>query len=179
MEYPSFKYTRFIASHFLKSAMLTDFHPFIVALFRHGKFKDSNLNESIVEPFTKAIAKAWAETFNELTFEREGSQLLSLVEELLLEIEQTAALGMQDRIRARSDSCLEEARGVMQDKLTRISASMGDRQKESSRSMAQSIQEGLSDGYEDIRQTRRRGPGSATKEKVSSATQVLIISGLR
>lgn len=92
---------------------------------------------------------------------------MGIVKELLKQVEESAALGLQDRAKLQGEQCLEEANVALKKTMDIVKDTMTKEQKEVSRCMAPHVQKQLVEGYD--RAMEERGLGSVARQKVRLA----------
>jgi hypothetical protein len=126
------------------------------ALRRHGAFRQ-DLNAELLVPFTKTLAVTWSKVFETDLFAPFESAAVKVINDLLSDVESSAAPGLKDRVRAQSELCLEEAKVALKKTLDLVQQTMQAEQKEVSRCLAPHVQGQLVDGYD--RAMEERGTG--------------------
>lgn len=91
------------------------------------------------------------------------SAALKSVQKLLKDVEDSAALGLKDRVKSQAELCLEEAKVALKKTLELVRQTMNNEQKEVSRCLAPHVQQQLVDGYD--RAMVERGRGSVARQK--------------
>lgn len=137
-----------------------------LALRRHGAWR-RDLNVDLVIPFTRNIAHSWSRVFESDLFSPFEGAALGIVKELLKQVEESAALGLQDRAKLQGEQCLEEANVALKKTMDIVQDTMTKEQKEVSRCMAPHVQKQLVEGYD--RAMEERGLGSVARQKVRLA----------
>lgn len=133
------------------------------ALRRHGAFR-RDLNVELINPFTRNIAQTWSEVFESDLFGPFERDTIDTVNELVKDVEDSAAPGLKDRARLQGEASLEEARVALRKIVDLVKETMNQEQKEVSRCLAPHVQEQLIDGYD--RAMEERGTGSVARQKV-------------
>lgn len=136
----------------------------LLALRRHGAFR-RDLNAELLAPFTKSIAVSWGKVFETDLFASLEEGTIESINKLSSEVEESAALGLKERVRQQGDLCLEEAKTALKSSLDVVRTALQNEQKEVSRCLAPLVQEELIDGYD--RAMEERGTGSVARQKVS------------
>ncbi|KAF9006452.1 hypothetical protein BDQ17DRAFT_284172 [Cyathus striatus] len=131
-------------------------------LRRHGTWR-RDFNVELVIPFTRNIAHSWGKVFESDLFAPFEASVISSIESLLKDIEESAASGLKDRAHMQAELCLGEARVALRNTLDVVRETMNNEQKEVSRSMAPHIQAQLIEGYD--RAMEERGTGSVARQK--------------
>jgi hypothetical protein len=98
-------------------------------------------------------------------FERSA---IAAINQLLRQVEDSAAFGLKDRTKIQGEVCLEEAKVAMIAILDIVKESLNSEQKEISRCLAPHVQNQLLDGYD--RAMEERGKGSVARQKVRYLT---------
>ena len=93
---------------------------------------------------------------------------MNVIQNLLADVEATAAIGLKERAKGQGELCLEEARVTLRKTLEVVSEAMNTQQKEISRCLSPHIQTQLFDGYD--RAMEERGRGSVARQKVGCAS---------
>lgn len=131
-------------------------------LRRHGEWR-RNLNEELTLPFTRNIASSWGKVFESDLFGPFEAAVNSAVNNVLAEIEDTAAPGLKDRTKIQGEACLAQAAEVLQAIMELVRTTLSDRQKDVSRCMSPHVRNQLVDGYD--RAMEERGRGSVARQK--------------
>jgi hypothetical protein len=132
------------------------------ALRRHGEFRQ-NLNIELVNPFTRNIATSWQQVFEGDLFAAFEAAALKVINKLVKDVEDSAALGLKDRVKNQADLCREEAKVALKKTLELVRQAMNNEQKEVSRCLAPHVQDQLVEGYD--RAMEERGTGSVARQK--------------
>lgn len=133
------------------------------ALRRHGAFR-RDLNVELINPFTRNIAHSWAKVFESDLFGAFESATIDTINELVKDVEDSAAHGLKDRARLQGETCVEEARVALNKTVDLVKETMNQQQKEVSRCLAPHVQEQLIEGYDTAME--ERGTGSVARQKV-------------
>lgn len=88
---------------------------------------------------------------------------MDAVDELLADVEASAAVCLKRRVRDQRELSLDEARGSLRQTLDVTRKTMDTEQKEITRALAQDVQERLALGYDHA--MKERGAGSVAREK--------------
>ena len=91
------------------------------------------------------------------------SATLKSINKLLKDVEDSAAIGLKDRVKSQAELCLEEAGVALKKTLELVRQTMNNEQKEVSRCLAPHVQDQLVDGYD--RAMEERGTGSVARQK--------------
>ena len=142
-------------------------HAYIIALRRHGDWRRS-LNEELTLPFTRNIASSWAKVFETDLMGPFGIAVKSTVNKLLIDIENTAAPGLKDRIKIQAEMSLAQASETLRATIDLVQNILTTQQKEVSRCMSPHVQSQLIDGYDQAME--ERGIGSVARQKVRKFT---------
>ena len=134
-----------------------------LALRRHGTFR-RDLNVELVNPFTRNIAHSWSKVFESDLFGPFEDATIRAINDLVKDIEDSAAAGLKDRARLQGETCVEEARVALKKTVGLVKETMNTEQKEVSRCMAPHVQEQLVEGYDTAME--ERGTGSVARQKV-------------
>ena len=135
----------------------------ISALRRHGAFR-RDLNVELINPFTRNIAHSWAKVFESDLFGPFENATIDTINELVKDVEDSAAHGLKDRARLQGETCVEEARVALNKTVDLVKETMNQQQKEVSRCLAPHVQEQLIEGYDTAME--ERGTGSVARQKV-------------
>jgi hypothetical protein len=119
----------------------------------------------LVSPLTKEIASSWAKVFESDLFGPMEKSIISIIEKLIKEVEQTSPVGLKDRCKAQGLQSIEEAQVAMKALMGKVQEQMSNEQKEISRCVAPHVRDLLLDGYEEA--MLERGIGSVARQKVS------------
>ncbi|KAJ7638747.1 hypothetical protein FB45DRAFT_988699 [Roridomyces roridus] len=133
-------------------------------LRRNGDFR-RNLNVELVNPFTRHIAKKWQEVFEADVFSPLLSAIIACIDNLISDVEKSAASGLKDRAKLQGEQCMEHARVALQKTIETVKETLNNQQKEVSRSLAPHVQGGLLDGYSEAME--HRGTGSVARQKAA------------
>jgi hypothetical protein len=133
------------------------------ALRRHGSFR-RDLNVELINPFTRNIAHSWSRVFESDLFGSYERATIDAINDLVKDVEETAAPGLKDRARLQGETCVEEARVALQKTVDLVKETMNQQQKEVSRCLAPHVQEQLIEGYDTA--MLERGTGSVARQKV-------------
>lgn len=133
------------------------------ALRRHGTFR-RDLNVELINPFTRNIMHSWSKVFESDLFGPFEDAAIRAIDDLVKEIEDSAAAGLKDRARLQGETCVEEARVALKKTVDLVKETMNTEQKEVSRCMAPHVQEQLVEGYDTAME--ERGTGSVARQKV-------------
>ncbi|PPR06571.1 hypothetical protein CVT24_001752 [Panaeolus cyanescens] len=131
-------------------------------LRRHGSWR-RDLNVELINPFTKNIASTWSKVFESDLFGDFEAETIEAINDLVKEVEQSAAQGLKDRARLQGEQSIEEARVALRNAVTAVKEAMNVQQKEVSRCLAPHVQQQLVDGYEEA--MTFRGVGSVARQK--------------
>ncbi|KAF9263480.1 hypothetical protein L218DRAFT_979928 [Marasmius fiardii PR-910] len=131
-------------------------------LRRHGCFR-RDLNSELLSPFTRNIASAWGKMFESDLFGPFEAAAVNAINKLLSDVEDSAALGLKDRVKAQGEQCLQDAKVALTNSINIVRDTMTTEQKEISRSLAPHVQEELRDGYDEALEFR--GTGSVRRQK--------------
>ncbi|KAH9844070.1 Dynamin family-domain-containing protein [Rhodofomes roseus] len=131
-------------------------------LRRHGSWRQ-DLNVELTNPFTRQIASSWQKVFEADLFASFEKSTLTVIDNLLHDVEQSAASGLKERARGQGELCLQEAKIALQKTLDVVRDTVTSQQKETSRCLAPHIQEQLFDGYDAAME--ERGTGSVARQK--------------
>ena len=142
----------------------------ITALRRHGSWR-KDLNVELVTPLTRNIAHSWSKVFEGDLFGPFEEATLGVINNLLKDVEESAASGLRERCKAQGQICLEEARVALQNTVNVVQDTLNSEQKEVSRSLAPHVQNQLREGYD--RAMEERGTGSVARQKVEIITSCL------
>lgn len=112
---------------------------------------------------TGNIATSWQQVFEGDLFGAFEAAALKVIHRLIKDVEDSAALGLKDRVRGQSDLCLEEAKVALKKTLELVRQAMNNEQKEVSRCLAPHVQNQLIDGYDLAME--ERGTGSVARQK--------------
>ncbi|THV08632.1 hypothetical protein K435DRAFT_883341 [Dendrothele bispora CBS 962.96] len=132
-------------------------------LRRHGSFR-RDLNVELLAPFTRNIATTWGAIFEQDLFAPFGVDALAVINQLLEDVEASAALGLKDRVKTQGELCREEAKVAMQKSIEVVRNTLNSEQKEISRCLAPHVQSNLLDGYDLAME--ERGTGSVARQKM-------------
>ncbi|KAJ7700013.1 hypothetical protein B0H17DRAFT_274436 [Mycena rosella] len=133
-------------------------------LRRNGEYR-RDLNVELVNPFTRNIAQKWQQVFEADIFASLLSSTVGCINEVVSDVETSAAPGLRDRARLQGESCLNEARVALDKTVETVKETLNNEQKEVSRSLAPHVQGQLLDGYEAAME--ERGKGSVARQKAS------------
>jgi len=133
------------------------------ALRRHGAFR-RDLNVELINPFTRNIAHSWSRVFESDLFGPFKKATIDTINELVKDVEESAAHGLKDRARLQGETCVEEARVALEKTVDLVKETMNQQQKEVSRCLAPHVQEQLIEGYDTAME--ERGTGSVARQKV-------------
>ncbi|KAI0773956.1 hypothetical protein C8Q74DRAFT_798482 [Fomes fomentarius] len=131
-------------------------------LRRLGSWRQ-DLNVELTNPFTRQIASSWSKVFESDLFASFEKASVEVVQNLLDDVEATAAIGLKERAKGQGELCLEEAHVALRKTLDAVSHAMSDQQKDISRCLAPHVQNQLAEGYE--RAMEERGRGSVARQK--------------
>ena len=106
------------------------------------------MNIELVNPFTRNIAASWQQVFEADLFAAFESAALGVINKLVKDVENSAALGLQDRVKTQAELCLDEARVALKKTIELVRLAMNNEQKEVSRCLAPHVQHQLVDGYD-------------------------------
>jgi hypothetical protein len=118
----------------------------------------------LLAPFTLSIAQSWCNTFQTNMFTTFEQRALTVVRNLLTEVEEDCAPGLKDYAATQAELCIEMTKVALDRALHRVTASLNLEQRELSRSMAPNVQEGLRKGYDDA--LNEKGKGCVARQKV-------------
>ena len=121
-------------------------------------------------PFTRQIASSWSKVFEADLFASFEKASTDVIQNLLVDVEASAAAGLKDRAKGQGELCMEEARIALGKTLQVVNDTMTTEQKEVSRCLAPHICDQLIDGYD--RAMEERGRGSVARQKVRSPAYV-------
>lgn len=121
-------------------------------------------------PFTRQIASSWSKVFEADLFASFEKASTDVIQNLLVDVEASAAAGLKDRAKGQGELCMEEARIALGKTLQVVNDTMTTEQKEVSRCLAPHICDQLIDGYD--RAMEERGRGSVARQKVCSLAHV-------
>lgn len=121
------------------------------------------MNVELVNPFTRNIASSWQQVFEGDLFAAFEKAATKSINNLLKEVEDSAAPGLKDRVKSQAELCLEEAGVALKKTLELVRVTMNTEQKEVSRCLAPHVQNQLVDGYD--RAMEERGKGSVARQK--------------
>lgn len=121
-------------------------------------------------PFTRQIASSWSKVFEADLFASFEEASTDVIQNLLVDVEASAAAGLKDRAKGQGELCMEEARIALGKTLQVVNDTMTTEQKEVSRCLAPHICDQLIDGYD--RAMEERGRGSVARQKVCSLAHV-------
>ncbi|KAJ7498992.1 hypothetical protein FB451DRAFT_1347396 [Mycena latifolia] len=133
-------------------------------LRRNGEYR-RDLNVELVNPFTRNIAQKWQEVFEADVFAPLLSSTVACINQLVNDVERTAASGLKDRAKVQGESCLNEARVALDKTVETVKETLNNEQKEVSRSLAPHVQGQLLDGY--LSAMGETGIGSVKRQKDS------------
>lgn len=139
-----------------------------LALRRHGSWRQ-DLNVELSNPFTRQIAGAWSKVFEADLFGGFEKATNTAIAGLMKEIEESAALGLRERVRGQGELAMEEARVALGKTINLVQDTITTQQKEVSRCLAPHVQNQLYDGYEEAMQERGRGSVARQKVDIRSA----------
>jgi len=131
-------------------------------LRRHGSWRQ-DLNVELTNPFTRQIASSWQKVFEADLFAAFEKSTLFVIDNLLKDVEESAAPGLKERARGQGELCLQEAKIALKKTMDVVRDTMSSQQKETSRSLAPHVQEQLFDGYDAAME--ERGTGSVARQK--------------
>ncbi|KAL0573914.1 hypothetical protein V5O48_008034 [Marasmius crinis-equi] len=131
-------------------------------LRRNGCYR-RDLNVELLAPFTRNIAAAWSKVFESDLFGPFEAAALKAIHDLLHDVEETAALGLKDRVKTQGELCLQDAKVALANSITVVKVAMADEQKEVSRSLAPHVQSELLDVYSQAMDFT--GTGSVKRQK--------------
>ena len=135
-----------------------------LALRRHGSWR-RDLNVELINPFTRNIAHSWSKVFESDLFASFRTSTVDVINTLIKEVEESAALGLKDRAKLQGEACIEEARVALAKAVELVKDAMNREQKETSRIMAPHVQAQLVEGYDTAME--ERGTGSVARQKVN------------
>ncbi|KAJ7507726.1 hypothetical protein B0H11DRAFT_1968347 [Mycena galericulata] len=133
-------------------------------LRRNGEYR-RDLNVELVNPFTRNIAQKWQQVFEADVFSPLLSSTIACINQLINDVERSAAPGLKDRAKLQGESCLDEARVALDKTVETVKETLNNEQKEVSRSLAPHVQGQLLDGYTEAME--HRGKGSVARQKAS------------
>jgi len=119
-------------------------------------------------PFTRNIASSWAKVFETDLMGPFGIAVISIVEKLLIDVENTAALGLRDRIKIQAEMSLAQTSETLRATIDLVQNILTTQQKEVSRCISPHVQSQLIDGYDQAME--ERGIGSVARQKVCKFT---------
>ncbi|KAK1224421.1 hypothetical protein PQX77_012717 [Marasmius sp. AFHP31] len=131
-------------------------------LRRHGCFR-RDLNVELLAPFTRNIASAWSKVFESDLFGPFEASAIKAINSLLHDVEESAALGLKDRVKIQGETCVQDAKVALTNSINVVKETMNDEQKEISRLLAPHVQTALTSGYEEALDFR--GTGSVKRQK--------------
>lgn len=85
------------------------------------------------------------------------------INKLIKDVEDSAALGLKDRVKSQAELCIEESKVALKKTLELVRTTLNDQQKNVSRCLAPHVQHQLVDGYD--RAMEERGRGSVARQK--------------
>lgn len=106
------------------------------------------MNVELVIPFTRNIASSWQQVFETDLFAAFETTTIKSINNILADVEDSAALGLKDRVKIQADLCLQEAGVALNKTLEVVRVTLNSEQKDVSRRLAPYIQEQLVDGYD-------------------------------
>lgn len=142
-------------------------YAYTIALRRHGEWR-RDLNEDLTLPFTRNIASSWAKVFETDLMGPFGIAVVSTVNKLLIDIENTAAPGLKDRIKIQAEMSLAQASETLRTIIDVVQKILTAQQKEVSRCMSPHVRSQLISGYDQAME--ERGIGSVARQKVQKFT---------
>jgi len=119
-------------------------------------------------PFTRNIASSWAKVFETDLMGPFGIAVVSTVNKLLIDIENTAAPGLKDRIKIQAEMSLAQASETLRTIIDVVQKILTAQQKEVSRCMSPHVRSQLISGYDQAME--ERGIGSVARQKVQKFT---------
>ncbi|KAG2369878.1 hypothetical protein BDR07DRAFT_1526349 [Suillus spraguei] len=131
-------------------------------LRRHGSWR-RDLNVELVTPFTRNIACSWSTLFESDLFASLSNAIMTSINQLIADVEASAAAGLKDRVHAQSSVSQEEARHALGQTMEVVKEALAKEQKEISRCLAPHVQNELTEGYNLALQ--ERGTGSVARQK--------------
>ncbi|KAG1755777.1 hypothetical protein EDB19DRAFT_1956649 [Suillus lakei] len=131
-------------------------------LRRHGSWR-RDLNVELVTPFTRNIASSWSTLFESDLFASLSDAITVCINELITDVEASAAAGLKDRVHAQGSVSQEEARHALEQTMEVVKEALVKEQKEISRCLAPHVQNELTDGYNLA--LEERGRGSVARQK--------------
>ncbi|KAJ7591152.1 hypothetical protein C8J56DRAFT_934806 [Mycena floridula] len=131
-------------------------------LRRHGSWR-RNLNVELVAPLTRHIASTWSGLFSQNLFAALETSIVKAINKLVEEVQDTAAIGLKDRVRQQGELCLQEATVSLKASMDLVRDRLTEQQKDISRSLAPHVETSLTDSYDLAMQ--ERGPGSVARQK--------------
>ncbi|KAF8193874.1 hypothetical protein K438DRAFT_826723 [Mycena galopus ATCC 62051] len=139
-------------------------------LQRNGEYR-RDLNVELVNPFTRNIAQTWRKTFEADIFSPLLESIIACINNLVDDMEQSAAPGLKDRTKLQGESCLESARVALDKAIETMKRTLNNAQKEVSRCLAPEVQKQLRDGYHAAME--EHGKGSVARQKASFRAYVV------
>ncbi|CAL1702209.1 unnamed protein product [Somion occarium] len=131
-------------------------------LRRNGSWRQ-DLNVELSNPFTRNIASSWSKVFESDLFASFDKSATTVIQQLLKEVEDSAAQGLKERAKGQADLSLDEAKVALRKTIDVVRDTINTEQKEVSRCLAPHVQNQLVDGYE--RAMEERGRGSVARQK--------------
>ncbi|KAJ8086531.1 hypothetical protein PM082_005354 [Marasmius tenuissimus] len=131
-------------------------------LRRLGSFR-RDLNIELLAPFTRNIASAWSKVFESDLFGPFEASAIKAINSLLNDVEESAALGLKDRVKIQGEMCVQDAKVALTNSINVVKETMNEQQKEISRLLAPHVQTALASGYEEALEFR--GTGSVRRQK--------------
>ncbi|TFY80874.1 hypothetical protein EWM64_g3143, partial [Hericium alpestre] len=131
-------------------------------LRRHGAWR-RDLNEELITPMTKNIASSWSKVFEADLFATFEAAVNATITKVLKDVENSAAPGLRDRVRAQGEACKREVQYASKQVIATVRETMTSQQKEVSRCLTPSVQGQLRVAYD--RAMEERGTGSVARQK--------------
>ncbi|KAG2077497.1 hypothetical protein BDR04DRAFT_1196025 [Suillus decipiens] len=131
-------------------------------LRRHGSWR-RDLNVELVTPFTRNIASSWSTLFESDLFASLSNVIMTSINQLIADVEASAAAGLKDHVHAQSPVSQEEARQALGQTMEVVKEALAKEQKEISRCLAPHVQNELTEGYNLA--LEERGTGSVARQK--------------
>ncbi|KAE9410407.1 hypothetical protein BT96DRAFT_931168 [Gymnopus androsaceus JB14] len=138
-------------------------------LRRHGDWR-RNLNMELLTPFTKNIAASWSKLFETDLLRPFEESVQSAIRGLIEEMENSAAIGLKERVKMQGDLCVAEADVALKQTVAVVGETLQTEQKEISRCLAPHVQNNLIDGYDIAME--EKGKGSVARQKLVFRTYI-------
>jgi hypothetical protein len=122
-----------------------------------------DLNAELTAPMTRQIAASWAKVFEADMFAAFQRKTEDVVQSLVQDVEESAPVGLKDKVRLQGESAMNEARLALQNSIVAVKAAMDSEQKEISRCLAPHVQNQLRETY--LNAMEERGKGSVARQK--------------